>query len=109
MSSNIPVVDGTWQLVIDTPIGKQRADLKLSTVDGVLRGVARDKRHGEEVELTDVALDGDRLTWAQAITRPMRLNLTFDVTIAGDRMAGRAKAGRLPGSKVTGHRLPAGS
>jgi hypothetical protein len=100
-------VDGTWNLVIDTPIGKQRADLELSTVDGVLRGVARDQRHGEEVELADIVLDGSRLTWAQSITKPMRLNLTFDVTIAADQMTGRAKAGRLPGSKVTGHRVTA--
>jgi hypothetical protein len=97
-------VDGTWTLVIDTPIGRQSAALTLSTVDGSLRGVARDLRHGEEVQLTDLVLDGDRLTWAQSITRPMRLTLTFDVTVTGDGMTGRAKAGRLPSSKVTGQR-----
>jgi hypothetical protein len=97
--------EGTWNLVIDTPIGKQRAVVELSTQDGVLRGVVRDQRHGEEVALTDLVLDGNRLTWAQAITKPMRLNLTFDVTMDGDEMTGRSKAGRLPGSKVTGHRV----
>ncbi|PRY45249.1 hypothetical protein [Umezawaea tangerina] len=102
------VAEGTWELVIDTPIGKQRAELLLSTVDGVLRGVARDPKHGEEITLTDLVLDGDRLTWAQSITRPMRLNLTFDVTLEGDAMAGRSKAGRLPASKVTGRRVAAG-
>lgn len=40
-------VEGTWDLVIDTPIGKQRTVLTLSTEDGVLRGVMRDRRHGE--------------------------------------------------------------
>jgi hypothetical protein len=34
----------------------------------------------------------------------MRLNLTFDVTVTGDELTGRAKAGRLPSSKVSGHR-----
>ena len=101
--------EGTWNLVIDTPIGKQRATLQLSTQDGVLRGVARDQRHGEEVPLTDLVLDGHRLTWAQSITKPMRLNLSFDVTIDGDEMTGRSKAGRLPGSKVTGRRAAPGS
>jgi hypothetical protein len=100
-------VDGTWQLVIDTPIGRQRAVLQLSTVDGVRHGVARDERYGEEVELTDIALDGNRLTWAQSITRPMRLNLRFDVTVDGDELTGRSKAGRLPAAKVTGHRIAA--
>ena len=101
--------DGTWNLVIDTPIGKQRVTVKLSTQDDVLHGVARDQRHGEEVALTDLVLDGNRLTWAQSITKPMRLNLSFDVTIDGDQMTGRSKAGRLPASKVTGHRAAPGS
>ncbi|MDQ4104950.1 MAG: hypothetical protein M3186_15000 [Actinomycetota bacterium] len=98
-------VEGTWNLVIDTPLGKQRTRLTLSTQDKALRGVARDQRHGEAVALTDLVLHGNRLTWAQSITKPMRLNLTFDVTIDGPEMTGRAKAGRLPASKVTGHRV----
>jgi hypothetical protein len=97
-------VAGTWDLVISTPIGKQRAVLELSDQHGVLRGVARDKRYGEEIALTDIVLDGDRLTWAQSITKPVRLNLTFDVTVDGDELTGHAKAGRLPRSAVTGHR-----
>jgi hypothetical protein len=100
-------VDGTWNLRIDTPIGTQSAELTLSTADGLLRGVARDLRHGEEVQLTDLVLDGDRLTWAQSITKPIRLTLTFEVTVAGGEMTGRAKAGRLPSSRVTGHRAVA--
>lgn len=96
--------DGTWNLVIATPIGKQQATLILSTQDGVLCGVAHDPRHGKDITLTELVLDGSRLTWAQSITTPMRLNLAFDVTIDGDDMTGRARAGRLPASTVTGHR-----
>lgn len=97
-------VEGTWDLVISTPIGVQRAALELSTRDGVLHGVARDVRHDLEVVLADLVLDGDRLTWTQAITKPLRLNLAFDVTVDGDEMSGHSKAGRLPRSKVTGRR-----
>jgi hypothetical protein len=97
-------VEGTWQLVISTPIGKQHAALELSTQDGVLHGTARDQKHGEEVELTELALDGDRLTWRQSITKPMRLRLAFEVTVHGNDMTGTSKAGRLPSSSVTGHR-----
>jgi hypothetical protein len=101
-------VEGIWDLIIDTPIGKQYAALDLSIEDGELRGVARDQRHAEEIVLTGLELDGNRLTWAQSITRPMRLNLGFDVTVDGDRMLGRAKAGRLPSSQVAGRRRPPG-
>jgi hypothetical protein len=97
-------VEGLWTLVIATPIGKQVAELELSTKEGTLHGVARSG--GEEAALTDLALDGNRLTWAQSITKPLRLNLAFDLIVDGDEMTGKSKAGRLPSSKVTGRRVP---
>jgi len=96
-------VEGNWNLVVATPIGKQEVALKLSTKDGVLHGLAKGAK--EEVELADLKLDGDTLTWAQSITKPMRLNLRFEVTVHGDEMTGISKAGKLPSSKVTGRRI----
>ena len=95
-------VEGTWDLSISTPIGKIKAVVELRREDGVLTGVGHGA--GEEVPLGDVALNGDRLTWKQAVTKPMRLNLAFAVTVTGDTLAGTSKAGRLPASKVTGRR-----
>lgn len=95
-------VEGTWALSISTPIGKIKAVVELREQDGTLSGVAHGA--GEEVPLSDVTLDGDRLTWKQAVTKPMRLNLAFDVTVDGDTLRGTSKAGRLPSSKVTGER-----
>jgi len=98
-------VEGTWDLAISTPIGKMNAVVDLHSEDGVLNGTAHGS--GEEVPLTNVVLANDRLRWSQSITKPLRLNLTFDVTIDGDSMAGNSKAGRLPASKVTGQRRTA--
>ncbi|MFF9090986.1 hypothetical protein ACF1BE_32360 [Streptomyces sp. NPDC014991] len=98
-------VEGTWNLSISTPIGKMRAVVELRRQDGVLTGVARTA--GEEVPLKDVVLNDDRLTWKQVVTKPMRLNLAFDVTVDGDTLKGSSKAGRLPASKVTGERQTA--
>ncbi|MFE1029264.1 hypothetical protein ACFW5I_32720 [Streptomyces sp. NPDC058818] len=95
------LVEGTWNLSISTPIGKIRAAVELREQDGILTGVARGV--GEEAPLGDLTLDGDRLTWKQAITNPMRLNLAFD----GHTLQGTSKAGRLPSSKVTGERQTA--
>ncbi|MER7927320.1 hypothetical protein ABTY96_29905 [Streptomyces sp. NPDC096057] len=95
-------VSGTWDLSVSTPIGKIKVVIELHEREGVLTGVARGA--GEEVPLADVSLDGDRLTWKQAVTKPMRLNLAFDVTVDGDTLQGTSKAGRLPSSKVTGER-----
>ncbi|MEU3558065.1 hypothetical protein [Streptomyces fragilis] len=98
-------VDGTWNLSISTPIGKIKPVVELREQDGTLTGVASGA--GEDVPLTDISLDGDRLTWRQAITKPMRLNLAFDVTVDGDTLRGTSKAGRLPSSTVTGERRTA--
>ncbi|MFI1395902.1 hypothetical protein [Streptomyces sp. NPDC020681] len=95
-------VEGIWDLTMSTPIGKIKAVATLRREDGVLTGTAHGS--GEEVPLSDVVLDGDRLTWKQAITKPLRLNLAFAVTIDGDTLTGTSKAGRLPASKVTGER-----
>jgi hypothetical protein len=56
------------------------------------------------VPLRDIVVDGQRVTWRQSVTKPMRLNLDFNVVVDGDRMSGHSKAGRLPRSAVTGVR-----
>ncbi|MER5531379.1 hypothetical protein ABT075_43530 [Streptomyces sp. NPDC002677] len=99
--------EGTWDLSIATPIGTIKAVTEFRYEDGVLVGTARGT--GEEVTLSDVLLEDGRLTWKQAVTKPMRLNLAFALTLDGDTLTGTSKAGRLPSSKVTGRRrnLPA--
>ncbi|HEY3991952.1 MAG TPA: hypothetical protein VGM01_03625 [Ktedonobacteraceae bacterium] len=93
---------GSWKISIATPIGTQSAMLEFTENDGVITGIA--KGDVESIPLIDLVLDGNRLSWKQSITRPMRLNLVFDVTIDGDTLTGTSKAGRLPASRVTGTR-----
>ncbi|MEU1382202.1 hypothetical protein [Streptomyces albidoflavus] len=95
-------VEGTWDLSIATPVGRIKAVVTLRRVDGVLTGTAEGA--GQEVVLSEVVADGDRVTWKQAVTRPLRLNLAFDVTVDGDALHGVSRAGRLPSSRVTGVR-----
>ncbi|MFI1470558.1 hypothetical protein [Streptomyces wuyuanensis] len=95
-------VEGIWDLSVSTPIGRIKAVAEFRREKGTLTGTAHGA--GEDVPLGDVVLDGDRLTWNQAITKPMRLNLAFTVQIDGDTLTGTSRAGRLPASKVTGVR-----
>ena len=95
-------VEGTWNLSISTPIGKIKSVIEIGRQGGVLTGSAHGA--GEHVPLDEVALDDDLLTWKQAITKPMRLNLAFALTVDGDTLTGTSRAGRLPASKVTGRR-----
>ncbi len=96
-------IAGTWQLIVATPLGKQAVVLELAETDDGITGVA--SGNGEQVPLLDPVRDGDRLTWGQAVTRPMRLHLRFAVTVAGDTLTGTACAGALPASRVTGSRV----
>ncbi len=93
---------GDWDVTIKTPIGSLGVVYAFTKQDGTLAGTATAK--GEAVPLHDIVVDGQRITWRQSVTKPMRLNLDFEVTVDGDRMTGHSRAGRLPRSAVTGER-----
>jgi hypothetical protein len=99
----IMTATGIWQLAIATPLGTLAVVLELREQEGQLVGTARSD--AETVPLVHPVLEGNRLTWTQSVTRPMRLNLKFDVLIQGDTLSGTSKAGVLPASKVTGTRI----
>jgi hypothetical protein len=99
-------IAGTWDLKLKTPIGSLAVTYTFTdTADGVT-GTATGK--DETVPLADVTTeatpDGERVTWRQSVTRPIRLDLEFDVTAAGDRLTGHSRAGRLPRTAITGER-----
>jgi hypothetical protein len=93
---------GKWDVVIATPIGNMDVVFNIAEQDGVISGTASSDK--ETVDLLDAVADGNRLTWSQAVTTPMRLTLKFDVTVEVDTMSGTAKAGAFPASKVNGTR-----
>lgn len=97
-------VVGTWRLTITTPIGKHASVLELTETDGGVEGSAKGDAESTP-PIAPVFVDGNRLTWAQAITKPMRLNLTFAVTGEGDTLTGTAKAGGCPPPDVMGVRV----
>ncbi|MCZ4095141.1 hypothetical protein C8250_004415 [Streptomyces sp. So13.3] len=100
--------EGIGNPTIDTPLGKQHVRTEgVLRPDGSWHGTARDRRSGEEVPLTDIAVDGGRLTWKQSIPKPLRLHLVYALVVDGDRLTGKAKAGRLPAATVTGERADA--
>jgi hypothetical protein len=96
-------VEGDWDVTVKTPIGSLAVGYTFSRTDGGLAGTATYK--DETVALQDISVDGDRVTWRQAVTKPMRLNLAFDVVVTDEALSGHSRAGRLPRSAVTGRRL----
>ncbi len=96
---------GSWDVTIDTLIGKMEVVFDITEQDGVIHGIARSD--AETVDFLDAVADGNQLTWSQAVTTPMRLTLKFEVTVEGDSMTGTSKAGMFPASKVYGSRSSA--
>ena len=94
---------GDWDVTIKTPIGSLA--VVYTFADDRLTGTATGK--SETVPLRDIVVAGQRVSWRQSVTKPMRLNLEFDVVVDGDRLTGHSKAGRLPRSAVTGVRRKA--
>lgn len=99
-------VAGDWDVKIKTPIGTLAVQYVFAQGPAGVSGSATYK--GETVALQDISsanADGSaRLTWRQSVSKPMRLNLEFDVVFDGDVMSGHSRAGRLPKSAVTGRR-----
>jgi len=93
-------------VTIATVIGKMAVVFDITEEDGVIGGTA--SSDAETVDFLDAVADGNRLTWSQNVTTPMRLTLKFDVTVDGDAMSGTSKAGMFPAAKVNGTRASAG-
>jgi hypothetical protein len=96
---------GSWDVTIVTPIGDLAVVFDITEQNGAILGVARSE--DETVDFLDPVADGNRLTWSQEVTTPMKLKLDFDVTVEGDTMTGTSRAGILS-SKVSGTRTSGG-
>lgn len=97
------VFDGNWDTTIATPVGKLEVKLYIKTISDVIQGTAT--QGNETIPFMNPVLCDNKLTWSLSITKPMRLNLKFEVAVDGDQMNGIAKAGLLPASKLTGKRI----
>ena len=83
--------DGTWKLVMKTPIGERKATLALTTAGAALSG----KMTGEEGNATDIfegKASGNGISFKAAIKSPMPLTLEFSGTVDGDKIAGTVNA-----------------
>ncbi|WP_298283527.1 Rieske 2Fe-2S domain-containing protein [Novosphingobium sp.] len=95
-------IDGTWALVMSTPMGAQTVTVILSSTGGTLTGFM--SGDDGDVAITDGKINGNALRWKAKVKRPMPLTLAYDVTIDGDALSGTFKPGMFPSGPVTGQR-----
>jgi len=103
MNQPFGTLDGIWNLSIVTPLGTQTARYEFVSGETGLSGTVM---QGADLStLVDLQLSGNRLTWTQHVTKPMKLKLNFEVVLNGDILSGVARANPLPASKVQGVRV----
>jgi hypothetical protein len=96
-------IDGTYNVEIDTPMGKQESKLTLKT-DGDKVSGSMDSPMGA-MEFSGGKVSGDNVSWDMEIDSPMgKINLTYNLKVSGDDISGEVKAGDFGSSPLKGKR-----
>jgi len=95
-------VDGSWNIVLSTPMGDRNTTLTLKSAGGALTGTQG--AEGESTEIFEGTVNGDDVAWKVSITNPMPLTLAFSGKVAGDSISGEASIGPMGSFPFTGSR-----
>ena len=95
-------VDGKWEIVINSPLGAQKATLDFATDGNSLSGTQTAQQGSGPLENGKV--DGNAVSWSAKITNPMPLTLDFSGTVDGDKLSGSVKAGAFGSFPFSGNR-----
>jgi hypothetical protein len=95
-------VDGSWKIVVNSPMGKQESTLDLKAEGAVLTGMQG--AQGGTQPIKDGKVDGDTVTWSNSITSPFPMTLEFTGKVEGDSLNGKVKAGSFGSFDFTGVR-----
>jgi hypothetical protein len=95
-------IDGTWNITVQTPMGPQESSLELTSDGGALTGTS--EGGGNNVEIYDGTVDGDKASWKIDITSPMPMTIAFAADVDGDDISGQADPGMFPASPFKGSR-----
>ena len=95
-------VDGSWNIVMSTPMGERNATLSLKNAGGTLTGTQA--AEGQSGEIFEGTVAGDDVAWKIAITNPRPLTLAFSGKVAGDSMSGEMGIGPMGSFPFTGTR-----
>ena len=95
-------VDGKWNIVINSPMGAQKATLELKAEGNTLTGTQAAAQGS--MPIANGKVDGNTIGWSVSITSPMPMTLEFSGTVTGDALAGNVKAGAFGSFPFSGGR-----
>jgi hypothetical protein len=95
-------VDGKYNIVINSPMGAQKATLDLKADGGALSGTQAGQQGS--MQIANGKVDGNAVSWSISITSPMPMTLEHSGTVDGDKISGNVKAGAFGSFPFTGER-----
>jgi hypothetical protein len=82
-----PAIVGSWNLLVETPMGNQESTLVVSGTAAALEGKLVSPQG--EVPIKNVAFDGTKVTFGMTIdAQGQVMELTYEGTVAGDALTG---------------------
>jgi carbon-monoxide dehydrogenase large subunit len=95
-------IDGSWSMVLATPMGPQKIIGRFTTEGAVLKGVLESDQGSQGFE---GAIAGNRLKWEMKVTKPIPITLKYDLVVEANRLTGKVKMGLFGSANVTGERM----
>jgi cytochrome P450 len=92
-----------WKMTLKTPMGPQEMTAQIVRQGDGFTGRI-DSPMGSET-MKNGKIVADTLTWTMEATKPMKIKLSFEVKIEGDKMTGKAKLGLFGSASLTGQRI----
>jgi len=84
-------IDGTYTIVVETPIGKQNNEMTLKSDGASLTGTVKSPFGTDTI--TDGTVNGDAFTFKIQATTPMgKMDLEGQGTVSGERVSGQIKS-----------------
>ena len=83
------MVQGKWNITMQTPMGEKQGVLELVANGAALTGFLS---HAEyHAPISDGRIEGNNLFWSARLTQPLRMNFRFTATVEADRISGAAR------------------
>lgn len=85
-------LEGTWNVVLKGPRGKQPSVLIFERAGDIISGTQSGSTGGT-TQVSDVQVDGTKISWVNQVTKPMNIKVVFTGEIEGNSISGKAKIG----------------
>lgn len=96
-------VDGSWETVVKSPMGDQKATLTVQSSGDSFKGTYAGAMGTTEIKNGKV--DGNTISFSLDVTVPMPMTLTGNATVDGDAITGSVTAGAFGSFPMSGTRV----